>query len=257
VTHPPTPVADRRQRTVQESRLVLPPSLVDVAAGQLRRMIIAGELLPGDRVVENQLTQQLGISRPPLREALRVLEREGLIQSVPRKGAIVTPLTLHDVYEIFTLRKELELLAVRLGIPVRNPERLDRCRARLELMAEAARSGDQATFTECSFEFHVAVIGLSGHQRLEAAYRTLQLQMLLCMTLNHRARADREDLVQNVGRHRRLLALIEVGDRDLILHELTHHGDRTFLDDIESTLDGHTDVALSWLAQVRQDDEGR
>ena len=256
MSNPPTPVADRHPVGVQESQIVLPPSLVDVAAGQLRRMIIGGQLLPGDRVVENQLTQQLGMSRPPLREAMRVLEREGLIRSLPRKGAIVTPLTLHDVYEIFTLRDEFELLAVRLGIPVRDPQRLDRCRARLELMAEAARSGDQAAFSECSFEFHVAVIGLSGHQRLEAAYRTLQLQMLLCMTLNHRARAGKEDLVQNVGRHRRLLELIEGGDRDLILHELAHHGDRTFLDDIESTLDGHTDVALAWLERVRKGQEG-
>jgi hypothetical protein len=77
------------------------------------------------------------------------------------------------------------------------------------------------------------------------------------MTLNHRARAGKEDLVQNVGRHRRLLELIEGGDRDLILHELTHHGDRTFLDDIESTLGGHTDVALAWLERVRKDQEGQ
>lgn len=257
MTNVPTPVFYRNQVGAQDSPIVLPPSLVDVAAAQLRRMIIGGRLLPGDRVVENQLTQQLGISRPPLREALRVLEREGLVRALPRKGAVVTPLTLHDVYEIFTLRHELELLAVRLGIPVRDPERLERCRSRLEFMAEAARSGDQASFTECSFEFHVAVIGLSGHQRLEAAYRTLQLQMLLCMTLNHRARAGREDLVQNVERHRHLLGLIESGDRDLILHELAHHGDRTFLDDIESTLGGHTDVALAWLDRVRSGEEGR
>jgi DNA-binding GntR family transcriptional regulator len=255
VTNPPTPTAYRHRVQAQESQIVLPPSLVDIAVGQLRRMIIGGQLLPGDRVVENQLTQQLGISRPPLREALRVLEREGLVRALPRKGVIVTPLTLHDVYEIFTLRHELELLAVRLGIPVHDSERLDRCRARLELMAEAARSGHQAAFTECSFEFHAAVIGLSGHQRLEAAYRTLQLQMLLCMTLNHRARADNEDLVQNVGRHRRLLGLIERGDRDVILHELAHHGDRTFLDDIESALGGHTDVALAWLERVRRAEE--
>lgn len=257
MTNPPAPAAYRHQVGAQEPAIVLPPSLVDVAATQLRRMIIGGQLRPGERVVENQLTQQLGISRPPLREALRVLEREGLVRGLPRKGAIVTPLTLHDVYEIFTLRHELELVAVRLGIPIRDPERLDRCRVRLEFMADAARSGDQATFTECSFEFHVAVIGLSGHQRLEAAYRTLQLQMLLCMTLNHQARADREDLVQNVERHRRLLQLIEGGDHDVILQELAHHGDRTFLDNIESTLDGHTDVALAWLERVRSGTEDR
>jgi DNA-binding GntR family transcriptional regulator len=256
VTNPSISVADQYSAGDRSAPVALPPSLVEVAAAQLRRMIIGGLLLPGDRVVENQLTQQLGISRPPLREALRVLEREGLVRALPRKGVIVTPLTLHDVYEIFTLRHELELIAVRLGIPVREPERLRRCRDRLERMAEAARVGDQAAFTECSFEFHVAVIGLAGHQRLEAAYRALQLQMLLCMTLNHRARAPREDLAQNVERHRQLLAVIAEGDRDRVLHELAHHGDRTFLDDIESIVDGHTPVALEWLERVRSGAEG-
>jgi DNA-binding GntR family transcriptional regulator len=233
---------------------VLPPSLVDVAAGEIRRMIISGRLLSGDRVVENQLTEQLGISRPPLREALRVLERDGLIRQVPRKGAIVTPLSLHDVYEIVTLRREFEVLAVRLGVPVRDEQRLQRCHAMITVMAAAADAADVAVMMEYGFEFHVSVVGLSGHQRLEDAYRSLQLQMLLCMALNRRARAGEEDIVQDVARHRHLLDLIEGGDPDAVLHELAHHGNRTFLDGIENRLGGHTDVALAWLERVRQGD---
>jgi DNA-binding GntR family transcriptional regulator len=215
-------------------------------------MIISGRLLSGDRVVENQLTDQLGISRPPLREALRVLERDGLIRQLPRKGAIVTPLTLHDVYEIFTLRREFELLAVRLGIPVRDEQRLRRCHEMITIMAEAADAADVAAVMEYGFEFHVSVVGLSGHQRLEDAYRSLQLQMLLCMALNRRARADEEDIVQDVARHRHLLDVIERGDPDAVLHELAHHGNRTFLDGIEHRLGGHTDVALAWLEHARK-----
>jgi len=232
-----------------------PPSLVDMAAEALRRMIIGGDLMPGDRVVENQLTKEFGISRPPLREALRVLEREGLVRQLPRKGAIVTPLTLHDVYEIFSLRWEYELLAMRLAIPVRPSARLDRVHAAVAAMQAAADAGDEPEYGRRSFEFHLSLVALSGHHRLEEAYRSLQLQMQLCMAMNRRARVD-EDLPQDVGRHRRLLELVEAGDRAAVEHELARHGDRTFLDGIEHRLDGHTEVALTWLEQVRRAEEG-
>jgi DNA-binding GntR family transcriptional regulator len=226
------------------------PSLVDLAAEVLRRKIVGGVLLPGDRIIENRLTEELGISRPPLREALRILERDGLVRQLPRRGAIVTPLTLHDVYEIFTLRREYERLAVKLGVPVRDPERLVRCHAALARMEQAAATDDEAALSEHAFEFHLSVIGLSGHQRLEDAYRSLQLQMLLCMALNRRARVG-EALVEDVARHRRLLDLIESGDPAAVMDELNHHGDRTFLDDIETRLEGHTETALAWLQRVR------
>ncbi|GAA4881834.1 MULTISPECIES: GntR family transcriptional regulator [Saccharopolyspora] len=232
--------------------IVGPPSLVQLAADALRRMIVGGDLLCGQRVVENRLTHELGISRPPLREALRVLEREGLVRQVPRKGVIVTPLTLHDIYEICTLRAEFEGLAVRLGVPVRDPERLRRCRTALHRMAEAAGAADQSAYLECSFEFHVSVVGLSGHQRLEEAYRSLQLQLMLSMALNRRARED-ETLTEDVARHERLLALVEEGEPARVLAELARHGDRTFLDGIETKVDGHTEEALEWLRRQREE----
>lgn len=236
--------------SVQAQGIALPPSLVDVAAEALRRKIVGGALLPGDRIVENQLTQELGISRPPLREALRLLEREGLVRQLPRRGAIVMPLTLHDVYEIFTLRREYERLAVKLGVPVRDPARLERCRASLQRMEQAAAADDAAGLSEHAFEFHLSVIGLSGHQRLEDAYRSLQLQMLLCMAMNRRARSG-EGLVEDAARHRQLLDRIEAGDPAAVMDELLHHGDRTFLEDIETRLGGHTETALAWLRRVR------
>lgn len=227
-----------------------PPSLVDSAAAALRRMIIGGDLMPGDRVVENQLTKEFGISRPPLREALRVLEREGLVRQVPRKGVIVTPLTLHDVYEIFSLRWEYERLALRLAMPDTDPARLARVHAALDAMRRAADSGDEAEYGRQSFEFHLSLVALSGNRRLEEAYRSLQLQMQLCMAMNRRARVD-EDLRQDVARHARLVELVEAGDRHAVEHELERHGDRTFLEGIENRLGGHTDVALAWLAETR------
>jgi DNA-binding GntR family transcriptional regulator len=243
--------------TPRAPSIVGPPSLVELAAATLRRMIIGGDLLCGQRIVENRLTHELGISRPPLREALRVLEREGLVRQVPRKGVIVTPLTLHDIYEICTLRAEFERLAVRLGVPVTEPSRLHRCRQALQRMSDAAGAGDEPSYMECSFEFHLAVVGLSGHQRLEEAYRSLQLQVMLSMALNRRARQDQESLAGDVARHRRLLTIIEGGDPDAVLTELAEHGDRAFLDGIETKVDGHTEVALQWLRRQREKKEDK
>ncbi|QBR92842.1 GntR family transcriptional regulator [Nocardioides euryhalodurans] len=230
-----------------------PPSLVDFAAAALRHKVLAGAYAPGERLRENALAEELGISRPPLREALRLLEREGLLLQEPRKGVSVTPLTLHDVYEIFTLRRDFETLAVRVGVPVRDEVKLQRCRDAMSRLEAAARAGNQAEWTECAFDFHVSIVALAGIGRLEAAYRSLRFQMQLCMALNRVARVERveEDFEGDVRRHRRLLDLVEAGDPDALLAELDSHGDRTFLDGIEDRLDGHSEESLVWLREAR------
>lgn len=246
----PTPPSGAAPARVKQ-RIESPPSMVQLAVQALVRMMMRGELNPGDRVIENRLTQQLGISRPPLREAMRVLEQHGLITQMPRKGAFVTELTLHDVYEIFTLRRELERMAVELGVPVWDPVRLKRSRVALERLEEAARTGDHVAVVEHGFEFHASVIGLSGHRRLEKAYRSLHLQLLLCMAMNRRVRASKESLLDDAARHRRLLEVIETGDREAVHHAIAGHGDRAFLRDIESELGGHSAEALAWLTRIR------
>lgn len=230
-----------------------PTSLVDFAVTALRQQVLSGVHAPGDRITESAIAEELGISRPPLREALRLLEREGLLVQQPRRGVIVTPLTLHDVYEIFTLRRDFETLAVRVGVPVRDQDRLQRCRDAMARLAAAARAGNNAEWTEYAFDYHVSIVGLAGIGRLEEAYRTLRFQMQLCMALNREARVAMvaEDYEGDVARHQRLLDLIEAGDPEALLDELARHGDRAFLNGIEDRLDGHTDVSLAWLEQAR------
>lgn len=239
------------------TRITAPPSLAQLAADALRAMILSGTLRSGDRVIENRLTAELGVSRPPLREAMLVLEQEGLLVQVPRRGAVVTPLTLHDVYEIFTLRDELERLAVELGVPVRSQHRLERCREALRALEAAAQDDDPAGVTELGFAFHLAVIGLAGHRRLEDAYRSLALQMRLCMAMNRRARRRQESLRGDAARHEHILDLIEAGDVAAVRHALVHHGHRTFLLEVGDTFEGHSPESKAWLAQVRRVEEDR
>jgi DNA-binding GntR family transcriptional regulator len=219
-------------RPVAGARRIDQPSLVQLAADAIRDMVLSGELAPGARLVEDRLTQVLGISRPPLREAMRVLEREGLIQSVPRRGSVVTELTQADIREISSLRSTLETMAIELGVPVRDTSRLRRCHDALEAMAESVRRQDRAGLARHSFEFHLAVVALSGHRRLQEVYRSLCLQMYIVRNNELRERLF-ESLEENVERHRRLLALIESGDRGAVLAELAVHGDRTLAEATE------------------------
>ena len=87
-------------RAGMDRRIAAPPTMSVLAAEALRSMILSGELMPGDRLPEIRLTAQLGVSRSPLREAMSVLEQEGLIVQAPRRGAIVAPLTAHDIYAV-------------------------------------------------------------------------------------------------------------------------------------------------------------
>ncbi len=206
-----------------------PPSLVQLAAEELRRLILSGDLRPGERLIEERLTERLGISRPPLREAMRLLQREGLILTAPRRGATVTRLSESDVLEILTLRSALERLAVELGVPVTSPDGLQRCRAAIDDMAACAARGDRAGLVERGYVFHHAIIALPGHRRLEEVYRSLHQQLLLCMAMNLHTREHYfEDLAKHVERHRYLLELIEAGDPQAVLTELAAHGERSF-----------------------------
>jgi DNA-binding GntR family transcriptional regulator len=227
-----------------KDRRIQQPSLVRMAAETIREMVLSGELRPGDRLVEERLTEELGISRPPLREALRLLEQEGLLLSMPRRGVIVTPLSAQDVYEIFTLRTTYERMAIELGVPCKDPELLARCHRAVNAMVQAAKAEDRAQFVRSSFEFHVAIVGLARHRRLEDAYRGLSLQLHIYIAANTRAREERnESLDENIERHRRLLAAVERGNREEVLSELANHGDRTFLEEMSTERQGARGVA--------------
>ena len=207
-----------------------PPSLVQLAADSLRAMVLSGRLAPGERLIEERLTEELGISRPPLREALRLLQQEGLIENRPRRGSVVATLTDQDVYEILTLRSALERLAVELGVPVRDPERLAACRRALARMEDCAAAQDRGALVQAAYAFHSSIVALAGHGRLDDSYAAVQRQQMLCMARNLYTREhEYEDLVTHVARHRQLLEVIEAGDPDAVLAELAVHGERSFL----------------------------
>jgi DNA-binding GntR family transcriptional regulator len=215
------------------------PTMVEALVRQLRTIILAGEIKPGGRLIEERLTERFGVSRPPLREALRILQRDGLVQSLPRRGFIVVPITARDVREIYSMRMALERLAVELGVPVADPARLQPLHVAVERMRAAALTADRDEMVAANSAFHAALVALSDHSRLTRTYESLLMQMRLCMAFNLELRRQMQgDPAESVRRHEALLTLIEAGDQHAVVHELAHHGDRSFLDHLDDLVGG-------------------
>src|SRR4051794_13948775 len=114
-------------------------SLVELATGRLRAEILSGALAPGDRIVEEAIRRRYGISRAPLREALRLLAQQGLVEHLPRRGTRVCTWSPQDIRELFEIRHVLERHAVLSALPVRRPggDPLTAVRTRLADMCAA------------------------------------------------------------------------------------------------------------------------
>lgn len=211
------------------------PSLVDLAADRLRELLLAGSLKPGERLREAWLSQRLGISRPPLREAMRILVQQGLLEQMPRRGVRVVALTARDVHDIYTLRAVLDRFAISLAVPVTDLRQLDPMRAAVAEMQAAVDGDHHAQYVEANRQFHLALIRLGHNSRLTMTYELLMNQMQLLMSVNLRREGVR-DRELGVHRHQELLAAIEGGDLRKALAALAAHGERTYLpgdDDVD------------------------
>ncbi|MGC4879050.1 GntR family transcriptional regulator [Micromonospora sp. DT43] len=205
-------------------------SLVDLAVSRLTREILSGKSDPGERLVEEQLTRRLGISRAPLREALRLLAQQGLVEHVPRRGVRVATLSDRDVRELYELRDVLERFAVRAGIPVGRESDLTGLRATLDQMREATRAGDRMAVAESHRAFHVALVALAGNRQLSAVYGSILVKLQLYMAINLRREAEVAQPLDGVHRHERLFEAVVGGDPEEVLAVLSAHGARSYLD---------------------------
>jgi DNA-binding GntR family transcriptional regulator len=149
---------------------------------QLRRKILLGELEPGATFSQVQLSAQLGVSRTPLREAVRLLQTEGLLTSEPRRRVRVSPVTSEDFEDLYAMRIVLDSLAVRLTVPQLTDAELAQARlAYLEATA-AASQGDNAGYREPHRRFHFALYAHSGArlmQRVEDLWEHAERYRLL------------------------------------------------------------------------------
>jgi DNA-binding GntR family transcriptional regulator len=146
------------------------PTLVTSAVQAVRESIYDGRLGPGARLVEADLAQQLGISRGPLREALHLLGKEGLVVTIPRHSKFVQNVDSRSVDEVYSLRKILEAYAVERVIAMAGKEGVNQLRQVLAEMREAAEAGNRELTARLDVAFHSKLYDLAQHSLLERAW---------------------------------------------------------------------------------------
>ncbi|WP_214316571.1 GntR family transcriptional regulator [Nonomuraea sediminis] len=194
-------------------------SLGERVAHSLRLLIIGGELASGTHLVEEALAERFGVSRGPIRDALRVLEAEGLLES-RRRGVYVTGLTDADVDELYSLRESMESLAVRLAMRRASDGDWAEAAEALASMRRAAERRDVDAFSQADLEFHSAFYRLSGHRRLGAVWE--QYRPTFAVILDVTNARDRE-LLPAAAAHADLLTLARSGDEDAAVTALSAH----------------------------------
>lgn len=184
-------------------------SLSDQVLERLEGLILDGELKPGDRIGENALAERWGVSRAPIREACRVLQRAGLVEIVTNRGAFVRKVSLRHVLHLFDIRAALWRLAAReatLNMTHRHADHLEQL---ITAIDEAVLRNDDRRFLVLNSEFHDAILELSGNRPLQQLQRDLFQQARL---FRRRALHSQGHLAERNADHRRMLAAMRSGD---------------------------------------------
>jgi DNA-binding GntR family transcriptional regulator len=151
--------------------------LRDVVFNTLRQAILTGELKPGERLMEIHLADRLGVSRTPIREAIRKLELEGLVVMIPRKGAQVAKITEKNLKDVLEVRKALDMLAVRLACQRMGEEDKKELKKACDDFAKVVQNNNTKDITEADVRFHDIILKSTGNDRLLQLVNNLAEQM--------------------------------------------------------------------------------
>jgi DNA-binding GntR family transcriptional regulator len=209
------------------SRLELPATLVEVAGHRLRDAILSGALQPGEKIVEEQLCADLGISRAPLREALRLLAQQGLVEQLPRRGSRVADWKRSDIVQLFGLRHVLERHAIESALPLPDLDvALQPVRAALDQMRATP---DELERDDAHRRFHAAVVGLADNRQLNLTLEPILLKLQLPMAVNLREEARQHHPRDGIQRHEAILSALETNDPGVAIAALRDHGHLHYL----------------------------
>ena len=183
-------------------------SQTEKAVAVLKEKVLSNELLPGSNHLESELADMLNMSRTPVREALLVLEAQGLVEIRPRRGVRVLPLSAQDMKEIYQILTELESMAAAevaaKGLSRQELAILDDC---LKKMEDALEADDRTSWAEADAQFHRKLVKLAGNRRLEQVVQMFsdQVHRARLLTLHmrpapHRSNKDHRALVEAIAK---------------------------------------------------------
>lgn len=197
-----------------------PPTAQAYVLAELRRTIIAGELLPGQPLRQDALAERFGVSRVPLREAFKILEGEGQVVYEPHRGYKVARLSLDDLVEVYRIRELLEGEAVRLAVQRAGSGVLEAMRTEARAVEDHSASGDLLQMTAANRRFHFVLIAASGSPRLERL-----IQMLWDATDTYRfvyyGAENNRRLVE--AEHNLIMQAFEARDAEQLIARLDEH----------------------------------
>lgn len=196
------------------------PSLVDRVVEHVYRRIIGGELARGQRLTEEQIAAESGVSRTPVREAVRRLAEMGLVVIHPRARLEVASPQPGEIKEISALREELEAMALRLALPRMTDADVARLEATCNACRQHAEAGARLEAFRCDSEFHLGLAELAGNRYLCEALRRLDVKVQLCRAF---ACVDMDKIRSDVAAHGRIVAALRRRDAEAAEAALRRH----------------------------------
>jgi DNA-binding GntR family transcriptional regulator len=186
----------------------------------LRAEILHGALAPGTELAEVALSEQLGVSRGPLREAIGRLAAEGLVTVRPRRGAVVRELSEDEFVELYQVREAIEAMAVRLAVPRLTADDVAALEELNRRMGEHAERGEVEQFFRANLELHGRLLAASGNSKLQEVYQQLVDQIgryrMQSLTL-------RGNLQRSVAEHRSIIRAAKRGDAERAAQLMSSH----------------------------------
>lgn len=184
-------------------------ALHDMLVNHLRDMIIEGTLEPGTRLHEGQLGEQLGVSRTPLREAIKYLASEGLIELVPSRGATVKRFSTSDVKDMLAVLRNLEEMAATLACELASEAEIADIRNMHDMMMSKYRQNDRLAYYKLNQDIHLAIVALARNTTLSEVHQMLQTRL---KRIRFMANEDENKWADAVSEHEQMIAALEARD---------------------------------------------
>lgn len=200
-----------------------PETMQQHALAWLREAIVGGELRPGQRVTQDEVAERVGVSVAPVREALRVLEQEGQLTYLPRRGYFVTELRVADLEEIYELRRVLEERAVRAALPHIDADALVRIATAAKECADAAEVAHVVAELAANRRFHFAIFEPAGQPHLLRLIRSLWDATEPYRATYYNLPSERR---ASLDAHDRIIAAVRARDGDRLVAEQDAHRER-------------------------------
>lgn len=197
-------------------------SIVDLAKRHMELWIIKGEYEPGQKLKEEEIAMRLGISRPPVREAFKALETEGLVVRKPRRGVFVTEMTAKDVWEAYTLKAALYKMAIELAMDTISANQVSELDAVMQQMEECVKmeTVDLLQYQEYHQNFHDKIMVASGHDRLKKISVSIHNQV---GRFSYKSLQNKSHLQSSVRYHRQIIDAIKAENKTLACRLMKNH----------------------------------